>query len=220
MSVAEKVLQLKQDFDDVYEAGQKEVWKFITDEGTRTDYGNAFLKTNLEYFEPKYDISPTSATYMFANSIGSVDLADKFEKNGVSLDFSSCTNFTRAFYNSKITKLGVIDCASAKALDYTFGLMTGLQTIEKWIVDSNNTFSNTFSTASALENIIVEGVIANDISFSSCKKLTHDSLMSIINALDTLESGVTQTLTLGSTNLAKLTDAEKAVATQKGWTLA
>ena len=40
--------------------------------------------------------------------------------------------------------------------------------------------------------------------------------MSIINAL---KSGVTQTLTLGTDNLAKLTDTEKAIATEKGWTL-
>ncbi len=34
------------------------------------------------------------------------------------------------------------------------------------------------------------------------------------------EAGSVWTVTLGTTNLAKLTDAEKAIATQKGWTLA
>lgn len=33
-------------------------------------------------------------------------------------------------------------------------------------------------------------------------------------------TGETKTLTLGSTNLAKLTDGEKAIATEKGWTIA
>ena len=46
----------------------------------------------------------------------------------------------------------------------------------------------------------------------------HDSLMSIINNLATVTT--TQTLTLGSTNLAKLSSEEKAIATNKGWTLA
>lgn len=36
----------------------------------------------------------------------------------------------------------------------------------------------------------------------------------------TTEAGSVWTITLGATNLAKLTDAEKARATQKGWTLA
>lgn len=48
--------------------------------------------------------------------------------------------------------------------------------------------------------------------------LTHDSLMVVINGLQTVTS--TQTLTLGTENLAKLTDAEKQIATDKGWTLA
>ena len=56
------------------------------------------------------------------------------------------------------------------------------------------------------------------LDLSGCTKLTHDSLMVIINGLQTVTT--TQKLTLGSTNLAKLTDEEKKVATDKGWTLA
>lgn len=41
--------------------------------------------------------------------------------------------------------------------------------------------------------------------------------MVVINGLQTVTG---QTLTLGTANLAKLTDAEKKVATDKGWTLA
>ena len=66
-----------------------------------------------------------------------------------------------------------------------------------------------------------DSVIAcRGLDFSSCP-LTHDSLMSIVNALqDKASLGTTGTITLGTTNLAKLTDGEKAIATQKGWTLA
>jgi hypothetical protein len=55
------------------------------------------------------------------------------------------------------------------------------------------------------------------LNFSYCAYLTHDSLMSIINNLATVTS--TKTLTLGTTNLAKLSDEEKAIATNKGWTV-
>ncbi|MBO5955586.1 MAG: hypothetical protein J6Q10_02165, partial [Clostridia bacterium] len=63
----------------------------------------------------------------------------------------------------------------------------------------------------------------NGFSVSDSKKLSYDSLMSIINALkdySTDTSGTTYTVTLGTTNLAKLTNEEKAIATQKGWSLA
>ena len=53
---------------------------------------------------------------------------------------------------------------------------------------------------------------------SPCANLTHDSLMVVVNGLQTVTT--TKKLTLGSTNLAKLTDEEKKVATDKGWTLA
>ena len=56
------------------------------------------------------------------------------------------------------------------------------------------------------------------LDLASCTNLTHDSLMVVINGLQTVTT--TQTLTLGSANLAKLTDDEKKVATDKGWTLA
>ena len=42
--------------------------------------------------------------------------------------------------------------------------------------------------------------------------------MVVINGLQTVTT--TQKLTLGTENLAKLTDDEKKVATDKGWTLA
>ena len=58
----------------------------------------------------------------------------------------------------------------------------------------------------------------SSIDLSRSTKLTHDSIMVVINGLQTVTSS--KKLTLGSTNLAKLTDEEKKIATDKGWTLA
>ena len=60
--------------------------------------------------------------------------------------------------------------------------------------------------------------LSKSLDLSSSTKLTHDSLMNVINNLATVTSSTK--LTLGSTNLAKLTGEEKKVATDKGWTLA
>ena len=56
------------------------------------------------------------------------------------------------------------------------------------------------------------------IELSDCP-LTHDSIMNVINKAADVTANP-QTLTLGSTNLAKLTEEQISVATSKGWTLA
>ena len=58
-----------------------------------------------------------------------------------------------------------------------------------------------------------------DFDLSPCISLSHDSLMNVINEAADVTSSP-KTLTLGATNLAKLTEEEKAIATSKGWTLA
>ena len=49
--------------------------------------------------------------------------------------------------------------------------------------------------------------------------LTVESLESVLNALPQLDDGESYTCSLGSTNLAKLSDQQKAIATNKHWTL-
>ncbi|MBQ9096942.1 MAG: hypothetical protein IJY55_00920, partial [Clostridia bacterium] len=64
-------------------------------------------------------------------------------------------------------------------------------------------------------------IAGTNFNISRHNNLTFDSLVSIILALkDYSGTSTTKTVTLGATNLAKLTDSEKAIATQKGWTLA
>ena len=127
--------------------------------------------------------------------------------------FSSCTS---------LTELPKLDFSNASSAYATFSWCIKLHTIEELVLgNSATTFTSTFNRCDALQNIIITGAIYNDISFKDSKLLTHESLMSIINALyDYKDSGKTYTVTLGTENLAKLTDAEKAIATQKGWTLA
>lgn len=66
------------------------------------------------------------------------------------------------------------------------------------------------------------------LTFANCNNLTHESLMNIINNLydlnltyDVANGGTlyTQQFEMGSTNKAKLTAEEIAIATAKGWTV-
>ena len=84
----------------------------------------------------------------------------------------------------------------------------------------HGTVANSKFTTTGLYNLTNFNGIAIDINqnYSTYLKLTHESLLSIINRLPTVTE--TKTLTLGQTNKLKLTAAEIAVATQKGWTVA
>ena len=87
--------------------------------------------------------------------------------------------------------------------------------------------------AVALETLIwyktIEEVLANNISCLnglkvgldvSTTKLDRASLRALINGLSGLSDTTTQTLTLGATLRAKLTEEDIAIATAKNWTIA
>lgn len=68
--------------------------------------------------------------------------------------------------------------------------------------------------------IIFEGTLSmTGCNFTSSNQLTHDSLMSLINCLEDNSGGTQKTVTVGATNLAKLTADEIAIATAKNWAI-
>jgi hypothetical protein len=123
----------------------------------------------------------------------------------------------------KIPTLNCVNVTQSGCFNNTFRSATKLETIEKIILkeDGTQTFANAFTNAKALKNITFEGVIGQNIDFKDCTLLTHESLMSIINALQRYDGdGNTHTVTLGQSNISKLSEQEIAFVTQKGWTIA
>ena len=94
------------------------------------------------------------------------------------------------------------------------------------ILDFNlvTTMHMMFQNCTSLRNLIVDNTIIPKINLntwglSTCTALTIVSLESVLNALPQLSEGESYTCSLGSTNLAKLTDTQIAIATSKGWIL-
>lgn len=71
----------------------------------------------------------------------------------------------------------------------------------------------------ALTSIELQQGFDASANFSNCTALSHDSIVAMIASLKDLTGQTAKSLTIGADNLAKLTDAEKAVATGKNWTL-
>ena len=201
-------------------------WDGYQQMGSRNNYSNAFrVGWSNAVFKPKYDIKGSgSYASAFAATDISGDLASLLDGMGRKLDTSKATSLNSLFYNAvKITRIPIIDTSGTSDITYMFESASALKTIDKVILKNDGSQSmNAFRGLTALENLVIEGTIGqNGLNIQASTKLSHDSIMSIIGALKNYSgTGTTMTVTLGATNLAKLTDAEKAIATEKGWTLA
>lgn len=183
--------------NDVFDAGKKAEHDAFWDEyqrnGDRVGYNSAFSGQYWgdSCFQPKYDMRPTKASYMFGeNNI--TDLAGILKECGVVLDLSNCTNVTQMFFwCKKITTIPIVDTTATTddgtngTFYYLFGWDEKLQSIEKIILKQSGEqkFNGTFAGCYELREIRFEGVIGNDISFKDSPLLTLDSLKSIINHL-------------------------------------
>ena len=232
-------------FEDGKTAEWNEMWDGLQIYGGKTDYTNFCASSifklkdnNNKYywnFKPKYDLTIKNGTGMFksfnASSSGginhaeiAVDLTQWLEDLGIAWITESLTNANAMFYNCQgLTRapfMNLSKCTANSSL-YNFCGQSAVLTTIDGIESSEDTawVSSSFSGNNPLSHCIFSGVIGKNLNLSNTR-LDHESLISVLNCLkDISGTGTTLTLTLGSTLLAKLTDTEKAIATQKGWTL-
>lgn len=133
-------------------------------------------------------------------------------------DTSSVTNMNNMFKEClALTKIPQFDVSSVTSMTYMFNGCSSLTTIPKIDVSSVKDLDGIFFKCTSLKSILMTGMkVRFDISDST--KFEKSDLVTILNNLAPVTS--TTTLTMGATNLAKLTDEEKAIAINKGWTLA
>lgn len=148
-------------------------------------------------------------------ALASVSFPPGFGQNATSLSqcFASCSTLTSLSFPAGFgsAAMNVNSCFARCVSLVSLVLPTGFGQ------NATNT-ENCFQACFSLTDITGNPNIKTSFTFSDCTKLTHDSLMVVINGLQTVTT--TQKLTLGTANLAKLSDAEKKIATDKGWNLA
>lgn len=158
------------------------------------------------------------------------------------LDLSSGTNFSYAWENcssltefpmlnvsngtkfgwawggcSNLTEFPMLDLSKGTDFGRTWDMCQSLTFMPALDLSSGTNFSYAWAGCSNLTNLGGFGAIKENFDLSPCPKLTVESIMNVVNQAATVTG---KTMTLGSTNLNKLTDEQKAVATSKGWTLA
>lgn len=113
------------------------------------------------------------------------------------LDLTSCTDMRNCFDNC--TRLTTLTLRNTQNITSAY-------------------WNYCFKSCSALINLSIDclNVTGNQIDFSTCTKLSVESLVNILNALsDNTGISTTYTVKLGATNLKKLTAEQKAIATNK-----
>lgn len=193
---------------------------------------------------------PTNPRAVFAYDMSSTSIVvpntlvvDMLASDNIGSCFYNCTKLTSISFpegfGSKAVDIGACFCNCTKLTSLTlpdgFGqnattLVRGIagcfhscKALESLHLPSGfgqkaTNLANCFMYCSALKTITGNPNFKVSLNLSYSANLTHDSIMVVINGLQTVTE--TQTLTLGSTNLAKLTAADKQIATDKGWTLA
>lgn len=212
MAVAEKLTQIAENMPKVYEAGVKAEWNKLWDDiqllGTRTAYNNAFQNAWSDAaFQPKYNIRPTSAGYMFAGT-KIANLKKCLEDNEVVLDTSKATSVDRLFSDApNLTYVPTISTINAPHMQNLFYNCKKLISADMVILksDGSQTFNDSsFKSCESLVEIRFSGVIGNNVNLQWSKNLSVDSLNSINNALSTTVSG--KTITFPSSAKGKITE--------------
>ena len=196
------------------QAQYDEFWDTIIAEGIRKDCPYLFAYWPSKYIRPNNKLAiKGGAGNIFYRCPNLLSVEKEF------FDFSTATTFTYAC--SECPKLEIFEDVGlgvVPSLTYAWFYCTKLITIEVVRCNEATTFNRTFDRCDSLENLIIEGIIGqNGFNVQWCP-LTHDSLMSIINALkDNSGTDTWKVINLGSENIAKLTEQEIEIMANKQW---
>lgn len=180
---------------------------------------NAFAKIttlkSVEVLSGKENASFSKALYAFADSPALVDVS--LSEGIVTIPnycFYNCTGLKTLTLPSTVTELNA-------------GCFYGCKNMETINIPGriSKNDSNNFGGCVSLKNVSIAQFKfkgnASSFRFSECSELTVESLLNILNALeDNTNETLTYTLYLGSTNLAKLTEDQMAIAYDKNINLA
>ena len=135
--------------------------------------------------------------------------------------FCECSKLQKVVLNSDNSDISIVD---------TISMFNGCTSLSSLTINGEWAYVTQaytmFAGCSSLTDLNGSAIWYASVDLSPCP-LTEASLLNMLNWLNDFTSPSSRameeyqgTLTLGSTNLAKLTEAQIAVATNKGWTLA
>lgn len=159
--------------------------------------GWMFNGNNLKSLDVS-NFNTSKVTNMYAMFAGSQSLTRLDISN---FDTSNVLDFGRAFSNwsgvNKELNISGLNLSKCTSMDGTFK-------------------SSEFKVISS-DGLRLPNIDMSNIGLNGSTELTVDSIVGLLNALPQSDKGYS--FQIGSNNIAKLSDEQKAIATNKGWTL-
>ena len=158
-------------------------------------------------------------TDMFCSCINLITAKSLIGKDTGNNVFYGCTKLKEVYIADGTTNIGKIvfyNCTSLKTVYLPSSIITNY-------FDSLTSTSKSyyvFYNCTALEDVQLGQDWNMSLRLNVSNNLTVNSMVAMFNSLKDLTGETAKTLTLGETNLAKLTDEQKAIAINKNWTLA
>ena len=206
------------------------------DTSNATDMTGMFLNCSSLTSVPPFDTSKvTNMSRMFygCKALASIPLFNTtkvnnmdnlFDRSGITevplFDTSSVTSMNSMFHLcSKLTSVPSLNTRKVTNVKEMFYICRALESVG--LLDLSNATNTIYMFYDCSNLTTLDGLtgLKDNLYLNLSPLLTHDSLLNVINEAADVTANP-KTLTLGATNLAKLTDQEKAIATSKGWTLA
>ena len=185
MSIADILTRLAGKISKVYDAGKQsaydEFWDTITNKGERDMYQYVFFCWDSEYIRPNRKIVPTyfesgACVFNRCTNLKKVE-ADYFDFSQKQRGTSHSSGWYYMFYNCpNIEEIEDIGLSPQYSYGHTFNGCTKLHTIARIRVDEDTLFESTFGKCNALKNIVIEGVVGNNIDFRY-SPLSKESIM-------------------------------------------
>jgi len=162
-------------------------------------------------------VTTLASAWLYCTSLQSLDLSG--------WNTAAVTTMANAWYYC--TSLQSLDLsgwntAAVTTMANAWAYCTSLQSLDLsgWNTAAVTTMASALYLARSLRILVSPMHLRVSHDLSSSTAYSVSTLVAWIAALEDLTEYPAQTLTLGATNLAKLSTAQKAVATAKNWTLA
>lgn len=222
------------------QAQYDEFWDSVQENGNRTNYEYAFcgrITWTKNTFYPKYDIVPKHCSYMFQNC-GYFNLKKRLLECNIKIDLSKVTDVSNMFWYGFMNESSIIDCVIPDIFHKgitnatnLFYVAIGVKTIENFTVAENCKVNMAFFRTDSLVNLTIGNTIAaNGWDFYWSPKLSHDSIINVIEHLSPTTTGLSIRFLKNNIDTAFETSADLAdgstsdewtnlVASRSNWTI-